>query len=407
MSDSGTRAQIDRFPAIWSTLVDDNQGAHVNQATSTALVGRVSSGPHLLDLVAASDEIDMLRRNALEHESKRMSANTRRAYSSDWNAFAAWCERHGFDSLPAQPETVRLYVTDLSMQVRDDGEHRFKVSSIERALSAISTRHRETGNGRHLSHHELVANVMAGIRRGRMESRDPKRPLMLNDVIATIKGMDHARWPTGVAAARDTFIVLFGFSTAMRRSEVASLLVGQIVYEPLDGIHIRLGVTKTDQEGRGAVIAVPYGSNPVTCVPCALHRWTKLLAAQSRAEALELVMATGSPETWRHVCRGAVTRLDATTRLVRSVAKNGAIGQSVTGSALNEVVKRRIAAVGYDPSPYGFHSLRSGFVTQARRNGADSRSVRKQTRHASDAMVDVYDLEFLPLRDNAVNILGM
>jgi hypothetical protein len=57
------------------------------------------------------------------------------------------------------------------------------------------------------------------------------------------------------------------------------------------------------------------------------------------------------------------------------------------------MVRRRVASGGLDPDSFGSQALRAGFVTQARRNGADPRSVRLQTRHGSDAMVEVYDRE--------------
>lgn len=37
---------------------------------------------------------------------------TRRNYATDWRAFVAWCAGHGFESLPADPDVVALYLTD-------------------------------------------------------------------------------------------------------------------------------------------------------------------------------------------------------------------------------------------------------------------------------------------------------
>ncbi|GAA1102648.1 hypothetical protein GCM10009629_53470 [Pseudonocardia alni] len=49
--------------------------------------------------------------------------------------------------------------------------------------------------------------------------------------------------------------------------------------------------------------------------------------------------------------------------------------------------------------------MEARFVTTARRNGADRRSVRRQTRHTSDSMIETYD--HAPLADNAVTRLGL
>lgn len=348
----------------------------------------------------------MLAKAAAAHEAGRMASNTVRAYASDFTMWAAWCQRHEFEALPADPQLVRLYVTDLAMQVREDGEPRLKVSSIERALAAIAAAHRDAGHGRGLVHHQAISTVMAGIRRSRSEPRRPKRPLLLDDVQTLLASMDR-RWPAGVASARDELVILLGFGTAMRRSEVAPLTTSQVVLEPLDGLHVSIGASKTDPGGRGAILAVPYGSAPATCAPCAWIRWTRILDASQNADRAALMGHVIGSRT-AHICRQVAPRL-TNIPLFAPVTKDGIVvaGEAVSGSALNEMLKRRLDTAGYDPAPYGFHSLRAGFVTQARRNGADARSVRRQTRHGSDTMVDVYDRDHAPLRDNAVTILGL
>ena len=39
------------------------------------------------------------------------SPATRRAYSSAWKGFAAWCEAEGYQSLPSDPETLAAFLT--------------------------------------------------------------------------------------------------------------------------------------------------------------------------------------------------------------------------------------------------------------------------------------------------------
>jgi hypothetical protein len=39
---------------------------------------------------------------------------TLRTYRSDWAHFEAWCHKHQFSALPAEPTTVALYPTDLA-----------------------------------------------------------------------------------------------------------------------------------------------------------------------------------------------------------------------------------------------------------------------------------------------------
>lgn len=378
------------------------------------LPARTSSGHDLADLAAASEELEMLRRQGDSIEEAARSANTKRLYATAWNQFEAWCAKHGLVPLPADPETVRLYATDLAIQFLPSGEPRYKVASIRAHLSAISRTHYDHGHGRDLIRTEGISNLMAGLARTRLEKPSRRRPLLVDDLRNLIAAMDHTTWPAGVQSTRDTFCLLFGFASALRRSEQAALLVGDVVLAPLDGLHIRLGQTKTDQEGQGVTLGVPYGQHPLTCPVCAYVRWLRILDAwdnRGRSAAMREVFETPEPAEWTHVCRGAVPDLPADQPLLRRVSKSGAIGEptapALTGDALYDMLKRRLVEAGYDPSPYGWHSLRSGFVTQARRNGADTRSVRRQTRHSSDGMVDTYDREHLPLKDNAANVLGL
>src|SRR5438067_1096547 len=61
------------------------------------------------------------------------AANTWRAYQADLRDFSAWCESLNLVALPAMPETVAAYLTELAPLC--------KVSTIQRRLSAISQQH--------------------------------------------------------------------------------------------------------------------------------------------------------------------------------------------------------------------------------------------------------------------------
>ena len=86
-------------------------------------------------------------------------------------------------------------------------------------------------------------------------------------------------WPAGMAAPRDAALLLMGFAGAHRRSELVGLRIADVTVHPVDGLHVRIQSSKTDQEGVGTVRALPYGRDPQTCPPCALVRWRRLLLA--------------------------------------------------------------------------------------------------------------------------------
>ncbi|MCB1546985.1 MAG: integrase, partial [Hyphomicrobiaceae bacterium] len=89
------------------------------------------------------------------------SANTRRAYASDWKHFAGWCRRQGVETVPPDPRTVGLYITALAAGTASGDKK--SVSTIERRLSSLSWNFSQRGQpldrkDRH------IATVMAGIR---------------------------------------------------------------------------------------------------------------------------------------------------------------------------------------------------------------------------------------------------
>ncbi|MFD0804018.1 hypothetical protein ACFQZU_22255, partial [Streptomonospora algeriensis] len=62
------------------------------------------------------------------------SANTLRAYRSDWIAFTAWCLAEGRRSLPADPVDVAVYLAAAADTVRPDDPARWALapSTLER-----------------------------------------------------------------------------------------------------------------------------------------------------------------------------------------------------------------------------------------------------------------------------------
>src|SRR6478609_4771860 len=60
------------------------------------------------------------------------SANTRRAYASDWSQFQAWCRRQCLAALPPNPQIVGLYIAALASGTTTPSRKPSSVSTIER-----------------------------------------------------------------------------------------------------------------------------------------------------------------------------------------------------------------------------------------------------------------------------------
>ncbi len=283
--------------------------------------------------------------------------NTRRAYRSDWLTFEAWCRGNGLAPLPAAPETVALYLTHLADQGR-------KAATIARALAALSQAHRFAGLPSPRST-ARVGETMRGIRRCLGVAQVGKAPVVVEHLRRMV-----AELPGDLLGVRDRALLALGFAGAFRRSELVALDVADLAFTN-DGLEVTLRRGKTDQEGHGRKIGIPYGSVPTLCPVRAARAWLD---------------AAG-------IVRGAV---------LRGVNRHGQVAEGrLTDRAVAIVVKRHAAAAGLDAQLFSGHSLRAGFVTSAAKAGKSERAIMAQTGHHSSAMVRRYIRDASLFSDNA------
>jgi site-specific recombinase XerD len=275
-----------------------------------------------------------------------LAANTRRAYRAGLAAFQAWCESEKVNALPASPETVALF---LAMGANE----RRSVSTLEQRLAAIRWAHEAAGQESPTAS-KLVRSTMQGIRREQGAAPHRKAPATVDRLAAMVSHAD----PATLKGKRDRALLLFGFASAMRRSELVALSFEDLE-ETQRGLLVTLRRSKTDQEGHGHQRAIPRGRSPETCPIAALEAWTEAA----------------------HIDGG---------RIFRSVTRHGQVGESLSTRALANVVKAYAKQAGFDPDEFAGHSLRSGFVTSAAEKGRSTDRIMDHTGHASPAMVRIY-----------------
>ena len=182
--------------------------------------------------------------------------------------------------------------------------------------------------------------------------------------------------PESLLGMSDAAILLVGFAGGFRRSELAGLRREDIEIKR-EGLVINLRRSKTDQDGFGRKIGVPYGSDPSTCPVRTLEKW------------LEAAAISNGP-------------------IFRNVDRHGRIAAvALTPQVVRLVVKRACEAVGLPVMDFGAHSLRSGLATQAAMNGASERAIMAQTGHKSAVMVRRYIRDASLFRENAAAQLGL
>lgn len=194
--------------------------------------------------------LEALREQAIDYAISSRAENTIKAYRSDWRAFTTWCRNHGLDSLPADPTTVALYLTDTAEVL--------KTATLRRRMSSIAVAHQTAGLGSPTDDARVKA-TWSGIRRTHGTAQHGKDALLTADIRTMVTAL-----PDSLLGRRDACILLLGFTTAMRRSELVALDVDDLA-ETGDGLVVTVRRSKTDQDGEGRQIGVPYGSNPVTC----------------------------------------------------------------------------------------------------------------------------------------------
>lgn len=264
--------------------------------------------------------------------------STRTMYDWAWSKWEAWCAARGVIAMPAEPALICAYLTERAA----DG---LSVGTIDTACGAISFIHRRHGLADPILT-EGVRQVRRGLRRiiGAAPRRQA-RPLGTGDVRQIVESIDR----TSAQGARDAAIVLVGFASAMRRSELAALMLADVEFKP-GGVLLRVRRSKTDQYGEGQAVAVVHGQHSSTDPIAALDAWLGF--------------------------RGNEPGPLFTSLATRTVTLN-----PISGEAISIVLRKRAKAAGLAAERITAHSLRAGHATTAAVAGVSLDRIAAQTRH--------------------------
>src|SRR5262249_40126808 len=232
----------------------------VSMTPTTAVVGPVAS--------TGADLVSLPSQQAREFIRASKAENTVRGYQSDWREFCAWCEPQGSCPLPASPEAVASYIAECA--------GRLKVGSLQRRLNAIAEAHKAMAL-ESPTRATIVRNTLKGIKRTIGTAAVQKAATLTADIRAMVDATD-----AGLIGARDRALVLLGFASAFRRSELIGLDIADLDFGK-DGLTVSLRRSKTDQEGEGRKVGIPYGSNPDTCPVRSLRAWIEDAGIESGA----------------------------------------------------------------------------------------------------------------------------
>jgi len=291
-------------------------------------------------------EIEALIVRAQEYASASQAEATVRAYSSDWRDFTSWADRYGLATLPCSPAACALYLTSLASRG-------LKTSTVRRRAAAIARAHRLDGHPSPTVD-PGVMNLLEGIARAHGTAPSKKVALLRDPLLDVVDRIDTST----TAGLRDRALLLLGFAVGLRRSELVALSVEDLTPSP-DGLHVRIAKSKTDQQAVGYELLVLYAAAPNPCPVRALRAW------------LDGAGITTGP-------------------IFRRVTRTGKVTSPLSPQSVSLIIKRRAADAGLSPQDFAGHSLRSGYATQAARDGHRSEQIADVTRHRDERVLNGY-----------------
>lgn len=377
-------------------IIDENSEIHVPGSSAPPHSTAVSTGVSAADLstdlpsplpakAALPAQLQDLTERARGYVEAASSANTRKAYASDWKHFAAWCRRQNLSPLPPDPEIVGLYITACASgsavgTATRNGKPN-TVSTIERRLAAIGWNCAQRGTPLDRKD-RAIATVMAGIRNRHAAPPRQKEAIMPEDLIAMLETLDRG----SLRGLRDRAMLLLGFAGGLRRSEITGLDLGRDQSEDGRGwVEITdkgMLVTLRGKTGWREV-EIGRGSSDATCPLVALDTWIRF-ARLAKGPLFRRVTGRGKDVGPDRLNDQEVARL----------VKKAVLAAGVR-SDLPEAERGQL---------FAGHSLRAGLASSAE---VDERHVQKQLGHASAEMTRRYQRRRDRFRVNLTKAAGL
>lgn len=312
-----------------------------------------------------------------------LGANTLRAFASDLAYLEAWARAATGGALPwpatpalalkfiahhlydpaakaldaahGMPDAVAAALKS-SGALRAEGPH--AVATVRRRLSLWAVMHRRRG----LEPPFEAQAVREALRLAAKASLRPRQRKSARAVTRDVLDRLLATCAGGTLVdLRDAAVLLVAFASGgRRRSEVAQLRVEDLIEEP-------------------DVLADPADptSRRLPCLAIRLLR-TKTDAAEDDARALLIGRPVTALKLW--MARAGIAK----GPVFRAIDRwQGVSATPLSPQGVNMIVKRRCALAGLDPKLFSAHGLRSGFLTEAARQGVPLPEAMAQSRHRS------------------------
>ena len=320
------------------------------------------------------------------------SDNTIRSYQTALRYWAAWFSLRYRQpiALPVPTPVVIQFIVDHAQRKTADGLASELPAAIDRALveggfkaalgppalatlvhrvSVMSKVH-QLRSVRNPCHDPKVRELLAKTRRAyskRGVVQDKKAALTKDPLEAVLATCDDS-----LRGVRDRALLLFAWASGgRRRSEVTAASTDNVKKISARTYVFTLHRSKTDQAGTSGQV----NDKPIV---------------GPAADALEDWLVRSG------VKAGAI---------FRRIRRGDKIGEPLSPAAVRDIVKTRAASAGLEDD-FSAHSLRSGFVTEAARQGVPIGETMAMTGHASVATVVGYFRSASAIGSKAARLLG-
>ena len=287
------------------------------------------------------------------------SPNTERALRSDLRLYAKWCAEHRVRALPSSAETVAAFV-DAMADTRAP-------ATVRRYVTSIAIAHRAIGCETTLES-PVVKLALKRMHRskGRRQGQAKGLTWPLRERLLEVAG-------GRLIDARDRALLAVAYDAMLRRTELVSLQVEDLLEEMQGHGTLLVRRSKTDADGQGATLYIA-------------------------PDTVALVRA------WRERAR------IESGRLFRSVTKSGRLGERLDASQVPRIFKAMACQAGLPPElveGLSGHSARVGAAQDMVAVGIELPAIQQAGRWKSGAMVSRYGERLLARRSAAAQLARM
>ena len=284
------------------------------------------------------------------------SRNTERALRADLRVFLAWCRQHGVAGLPARTSTLVAFI-DVMGSTRAP-------ATVRRYVSSIATLHKTL----RLANPGDSAVVKLALQR--MYRSRGRRQTQVTGLTWPLRNRLIKASGKRLIDARNRALLAVAYDTLLRRSELVSLDVSDLVEETDGSATLLVRTSKTDPEGAGAMLFLARDTLGIVNV------W---LGRSGIGEG----------------------------RLFRSVRKNGSVGEQLPPSQVPRIYKAMALRAGLPADTVNAlagHSTRVGPVQDMIACGIELPAILQAGRWKSARMVQRYGERLQARRSGAAQL---